>query len=268
MKVESVPNVGSTFMVHFPYEVCYVPYINPKLRDEPTYLLDLAGMSSYVIMMKFAKFYGVTIIKDPIVKKAHIKVVAAKNENEANELEKNYPKAKIIIFTENRYFNEKVTHEIFKEPILPAQLRRLLNEAKRSYKYYEKSNLSEEEEKQIKVLAAEDNKVNQLVLQKVLTKLSFEFKIVSNGQEAIDSLDKEDFDIILMDQHMPIMDGVEATKIIRNSDKKYSKIPIIALTASTLKEDMDECINSGMNTFVVKPVSMEGLQRVITKYAK
>lgn len=263
VKVESVPNVGSTFTAHFPYEIACVPYIHKNLKNKKCYVLDLASVQSYVIVFKFALFYGLTFINTVSVKKSEIKLIFARNEEEANNMDKDFPGTRVIIFTENRQFNEKVTHEVMTEPILPSKLRHLFIEIKKAKKVEEN-----EETTVAKVLAAEDNKINQLVIQKLLTKLKLDFKVVSNGQEVLDVLKEEKFDLILMDQHMPVMDGIEATKIIRASDAEYSKIPIIALTASTLQEDLDECMAAGMNHFLVKPVSADSIDRVVKEYKK
>ena len=114
-----------------------------------------------------------------------------------------------------------------------------------------------------RILAADDNQMNQLVMQKLLEKMGLKFDIVGNGQEVIDALDKNRYNIILMDQHMPVMDGPEATRKIRTSTSPYRTIPIIAMTASIMKEDEDECMESGMDSFIGKPVSMAKIKKAI-----
>ncbi len=105
----------------------------------------------------------------------------------------------------------------------------------------------------IHVLVAEDNEVNQKLMKILLTGMGCTFEMVSNGQEAINKVRKNDnFDIILMDVQMPIMDGLEATSILRNA--MHVEIPIIALTAYAMKEDRNKCILSGMNDFIDKPI--------------
>ena len=95
------------------------------------------------------------------------------------------------------------------------------------------------------------------------------YTCVSNGQEVLDELEKSKYDNIMMDQHMQDMDGPQATKIIRQSkDKQYCNIPIVAMTASVLKEDEDECLNAGMTAFVTKPVSMLQISNVLSNLVK
>lgn len=118
----------------------------------------------------------------------------------------------------------------------------------------------------LKVLLAEDNEINQLLARSVLQYLGFESKTASNGQEAIDLLQQEDFDVILMDIQMPIKGGVEATTEIRNlTHPKKKHIPIIALTASTLKGEEARYLAAGMNAFIPKPFKEQDLYNIIDK---
>lgn len=108
--------------------------------------------------------------------------------------------------------------------------------------------------KKIKILLAEDNRVNQLVVKSTLAKHGFEITIVPNGQEVIECIYKEHFDVILMDVQMPVMSGLDATRFIRNAtEPPLSDIKIIAMTASVMKEDIDKCLAVGMDDYVPKP---------------
>ncbi|HIW32956.1 MAG TPA: response regulator [Candidatus Paenibacillus intestinavium] len=117
----------------------------------------------------------------------------------------------------------------------------------------------------INVLLAEDNKVNQLVAVEMLKHCHCNVTVASNGIEAIASLEKEDFDLVFMDIHMPEMDGMEAVRQIR-SNPKYYNLPIIALTANVLASDHEQYMRIGMNTVVTKPMSLEQLQYIISSY--
>ncbi len=113
-----------------------------------------------------------------------------------------------------------------------------------------------------KILLAEDNPVNRMVLSKLLEKMEYNVVSVENGQEAVNIVDQEDFSMILMDVQMPIMDGIEATRKIRNSTRNQD-IVIIALTANASKE---ECMDAGMDNFLCKPVGGNELHRIIEQY--
>ena len=109
----------------------------------------------------------------------------------------------------------------------------------------------------MRVLVAEDNRVNQRLIQAILQKAGAEVTVTANGKEAIQALESQHFDAILMDIQMPVMDGLEATKAIRcmQSDKKT--IPIIAVTAHALNSERDTCLEAGMDDYLTKPVNAE-----------
>lgn len=117
------------------------------------------------------------------------------------------------------------------------------------------------------ILVAEDNLVNQHLIQRILQKAGHRPVVVSNGQEAIDALGGASFDMVLMDLQMPVLDGLNATRIIRGSDMKFSNIPIIALTAHAMKEDRNLCLEAGMNGYVTKPIKFQQLFDEINRIA-
>lgn len=119
----------------------------------------------------------------------------------------------------------------------------------------------------LRVLVAEDNIINQRLISKFLVKWNVESTIADNGKVAIECLKNKQFDLILMDLQMPEMDGLEATKHIRNCDNELIKnIPIIALTASALLDIQAEVIDVGMNECVTKPFNPKELYRKISKF--
>ena len=117
------------------------------------------------------------------------------------------------------------------------------------------------------VLIVEDNLVNQQVTENMLNKLGCTSKIAENGREAIDMLEKNDFDLVLMDIQMPKMDGLTATHHIRENRTKVrnNNIPIVAMTAHALKGHKEKCFDAGMNDFLTKPLSIDALARAIEK---
>lgn len=130
-----------------------------------------------------------------------------------------------------------------------------------------KLNVAGEPLKGIRVLLAEDNSINQIVAKKFLELSGMEVTIANHGQEALDLLETQPFDVILMDVHMPVMDGMEATRQIR-MNSKYVDFPIIALTADVVQEERELCINSGMNDFATKPIVPEVLLEIMAKWVK
>ncbi|HEY9155910.1 MAG TPA: response regulator, partial [Opitutaceae bacterium] len=113
--------------------------------------------------------------------------------------------------------------------------------------------------RRLKILVAEDNEINQRVGALMLERMGHDAHFVDDGQAAIDRLNREDFDVVLMDCQMPVLDGYEATKIIRTSSRQ-ANIPIIALTASARDEDKTRCLEAGMSVYVSKPLRLEQLQ--------
>lgn len=119
----------------------------------------------------------------------------------------------------------------------------------------------------VRILLAEDNAINQLVARNFIEKWGAELEIAGNGKEAVEILKARDFDLVLMDLQMPEMDGYEATRSIRAmADDKYRRLPIIALTASSLHEVQEQYIASGMNDFVRKPFNPDELYSMISRY--
>ncbi|MEW6989230.1 ATP-binding protein [Colwelliaceae bacterium 6441] len=111
---------------------------------------------------------------------------------------------------------------------------------------------------QVNILLVEDNLVNQLVAKELLKNMQAEVTVVDNGQLAINCLEEQTFDVILMDIQMPVMDGLTATKLIRE-DERYKDLPIIAMTAHARQEDKDNSFSAGMNLHIAKPVKAEVL---------
>lgn len=108
----------------------------------------------------------------------------------------------------------------------------------------------------LKILLAEDHPVNQRVILLMLKKMNLSATVVANGEEVLRMIREKAFDLILMDVRMPVLDGIETTKIIRapESDIKIKNIPIIALTALAMQEDAEKCLKAGMDRYLTKPI--------------
>jgi len=122
--------------------------------------------------------------------------------------------------------------------------------------------------KEIKILVVEDQRINQMVIKQILNKWNNPHEIVSNGQEALDILAEKDFDLICMDLQMPVCDGFEATRKIRNKLVKVRNhdIPIIALSADALPETRQKVLDAGMNDYITKPPDLEELYKKIIQF--
>jgi CheY-like chemotaxis protein len=117
------------------------------------------------------------------------------------------------------------------------------------------------------VLVAEDVKVNQVIIERLLTRAGHEVTLVENGADALAAVQERPFDLIFMDMRMPVMDGVAATAAIRALDGQPGKIPIVGLTANATPEDAARCREAGMNDHLVKPVDRATLLKTVTRWS-
>lgn len=117
----------------------------------------------------------------------------------------------------------------------------------------------------LSILIAEDEDVNAMVLSHFLKNSGHTTQRVKNGSEAIKELNNNHYDLVFMDMHMPIMNGVQATMKWRENEPESSHLPIIALTANATKEDQKYCLDAGMDDFITKPITPERLSSAITK---
>jgi len=122
--------------------------------------------------------------------------------------------------------------------------------------------------RRLHVLVAEDNAVNQRVIVRLLEKMGHIPIVAYNGQEAVDTYESRPFDVVLMDVQMPVMDGLTATKTIRDSEARHPgrrRIPIMALTAYAMRGDRERCLAAGMDEYLTKPVKPEELLAALNR---
>ena len=115
----------------------------------------------------------------------------------------------------------------------------------------------------LSILVAEDNLINQKLIIRVLNKLGYEATLAENGLEVLALIELQHYDVILMDIQMPMMDGLEATQAIRNSNTKQPFI--IAMTANAMPEDREDCLKAGMNDYLSKPINLELFMKALAK---
>ncbi len=116
-----------------------------------------------------------------------------------------------------------------------------------------------------RILIAEDNAINQKVIERMVQKLGYPVDLVANGREAIDALNGSTYSLVFMDCQMPEMDGFEACREIRKLEGG-AQIPIIAITANAMKGDRERCLAAGMDDYVSKPFKQEDLRVVIERW--
>ena len=131
-----------------------------------------------------------------------------------------------------------------------------------------RSETASDEPKSVRILLAEDSLVNQKVAVGLLSKQGHHVDIAINGAQAVEAWEKGDYELILMDIQMPEMDGIEATRLIREREQGTdSRIPIVAMTANAMKGDRQECLAAGMDDYVSKPFKPEDLFATVHKYS-
>ncbi|MHA7292176.1 PAS domain S-box protein [Arthrobacter sp. MDT3-24] len=117
-----------------------------------------------------------------------------------------------------------------------------------------------------RILVVEDNEVNQLVARGMVAKLGYEADVVANGAEAVSATAARSYVAVLMDCHMPVMDGFEATKAIRGRGDHPARLPIIAMTAGAQDEDRERCLAAGMDAYLSKPVDLAALDEALARW--
>lgn len=153
--------------------------------------------------------------------------------------------------------NEQTSSALSSRPALAAKARDKVANAD----YAELSSAKEE-----LVLIAEDNPVMQELALRQLKRLGYRADVVKNGKQAVEALSQRQYALVLMDCQMPEMDGYEATLLIRRQEKGEHHVPIVAMTASAMKGDRENCLASGMDDYLSKPVSQNDLVRVLNKW--
>ena len=158
---------------------------------------------------------------------------------------------------------EGATNQLAK-PTLPSELRRALLKVLTPARGGEPSESSAGTEtvpsRSWNILLAEDNPVNQRLVLRILEKHGCSVTVASDGREALQRLEEQDFDVVLMDVQMPQMDGFEATSQIRGKERRTGRhIPIIALTAHAMPRDRELCLQAGMDEYIAKPIHSKEL---------
>jgi len=129
------------------------------------------------------------------------------------------------------------------------------------------TNLNPEPLNGVRILVVEDDAFNQKIVNQVLKRFGASIVLANNGLEALVALEQEAFDIVLMDLHMPSMNGYEATLEIRKQ-ARYAELPVITLSASVTDEEKRRCLATGMNDFIAKPINKVELLATLERWLK
>jgi CheY-like chemotaxis protein len=295
--VESRVGEGSTFLFTIKSAVgkkvlkAYTQYNMTALQDKKILVIDDNMTNRAILQSQLELWKLIPVLADSaqeglaiLSKDARIDLVLTDMEmpdmdgiDLAKAIKKRYPQLPVILLSSIGGDVSKDSSQLFNsvltKPVRQHNLSRHIINA------LQPQNNSMQEEKAIQqklpghfskkypleILVAEDNLINQKVILHILNKLGYEPVLVENGLKAADEARQKHFDIILMDMHMPEMDGVEATRLIRQNQQ--GQPVIIALTANTMQGDREECLNAGMNDFISKPVRLEELTSKLEQWS-
>ncbi len=167
------------------------------------------------------------------------------------------------------YLNKPIKHNVLLETLATIHKEQQGDNAAKPARRRAQTLVMPPKTKQGRVLVAEDNDINQKLAIQQLERLGYQSEGARDGREALEMLEKQptDYALVLMDMHMPAMDGIEATQEIRRREAANGfHIPIVAMTASTSPDDQRNCLDAGMDDFLAKPVSLESLEAVLKRW--
>ncbi|PHS13003.1 MAG: hypothetical protein COA78_07560 [Blastopirellula sp.] len=296
--VDSEPGVGSNFQFTANFETCEQQGKKEDLTGFSILVVD-DNRTSRTILTEMMELWKISVNVVPSGEKAieYLKIVVDQNKplplviSDVNmpgmsgfmlaERLRALPELKeikIIMLTSGRQKGE-LTHckelgvqERLMKPVKQSELWNAIlhaTDGKPAKDHLAVQAAQEEEMTEIKslnILLAEDGKANQMLAVALLKKWGHQVTVAENGAKAIDSLKNGAFDLILMDVQMPVLDGLEATRKIRENEKTSGKhIPIVAMTAGAMKGDRERCLDSGMDDYITKPVRKQALYQAISK---
>jgi signal transduction histidine kinase/DNA-binding response OmpR family regulator len=281
--IESEVGKGSTFYVLIPAEVAYgeyKPFLSANFQGKRVLIVAENKTLRRIISRQVLAWSTTPMIVSDIQEAVKLLQVdknfdlvivdASKDEVISTVMEKRdrWKKLPLIALVS---LGQKVPPDIFRavliKPFKPAKLYKIMNGilVKEDKSELKGIHLIDKICVPLRILLAEDNASNQRVMLQMLNKLGYRSDAVANGQEVLEALERQHYDIIFMDLKMPVMTGIEATRKIRELWPENGP-KIIAVTAYVLRGDMEKCLNSGMDGYITKPVLKEDLAMVLKKY--
>jgi len=283
LTLQSDVGKGSIFILNIPVEI---------VDGTPHQLIDSKSISN----IKFALLKSShTYLDDSILIKQYLTDFGVKDILELDEYQEDgYD---ILFFTPDDDYNEEIvlaeipaiamlrTNTVtlanleyiqsLYAPFIPKLIVQAINDTGiENIKYIDMAHVAEDTQEELKfdgsILVAEDNKTNQMLISLLLDDYEIDYKIANNGLEAVEMFKEEKFDMVLMDENMPELNGIAAMQQIKEYETQNSMIltPVVALTASVLDSDKERFLNAGMDGFVGKPINTEELESELSKYLK
>ena len=276
MYVESDIGKGTKFYFDLKTKICEDSFLQKEYIKNLNFALDESHDNLYENIKQYLKIFG--SINDTN-KKVDLIICAysSKNKEEIELFRKANKNTPILILFEYesdlKRFGNKSNEEKIALPFYPSKINDsisdLLRESRQSSNLVDSSfEKNKKDSFDAKILIAEDNSANQELISYILEDLGVDFIIKSNGKETFEIFKTQDFDLILMDINMPVLDGVETFKQIREYEKQnnLNKIPIVALTANAIKGDKEKFIDLGMDDYLSKPINTNELIDIFKKF--
>ncbi len=255
IELESAPGAGSTFRVEIPAKV-----------GEPAPLP--VQVASSILIAHHSATVGV-LLESELGKRGFLAVATRSVEAAARLSERSPPFDVLVVDAELDEHDRLTANEqqyrvsLTLKPLIVWELERVIRDRAQPVRAAAAPR-AQISHKGVRVLLAEDNAVNRKVMLHLLERRGFEVSIAEDGRAAVDAYQSGRFDLVLMDVSMPHLDGIQATRLIRALESKTERIPIIALTAHAMPEDVRRCLESGMDAYLPKPVNNKRLFETIS----
>jgi len=279
IQIDSKENEGTIVKIALPWEPVYYPWVNPNRKGNVRSLILIDDDYNRNLVESYQKFYRyhVSIVDnlEEVVQLKNWDLLCLQCNGMFEFLSQdinNFSHGVVLCFSKiepPQILQKKI--ELLQSSIRIDEIRNFLTKFAFGKNHREKrisGNLSTPDNLGFKVLVVDDSQTNLLIMSTMLKKLGCISKAVVNGEEAIEQLNAEVFDLVLMDRNMPVLDGPSATRRIRQENNQCPDIPIIAMTASNLQEDEKECLQAGMNGFLSKPATLKQLANVLQKFVR
>jgi PAS domain S-box-containing protein len=260
--VESKEGEGSRFYFDIPYEKCELESIlKNHLNDFTVYLFGVnetlqirvaTQLQAYRVPFSVLKFYDEKVDLDNAI-------IIGEEESFLRQ----FTKAKVLLLSKTHHdLDNQRCHQIENFDEFPSAL---YNQLARLKVISNEVKIKHDKKIGLKILIAEDYEINRFLMSALLDQFKIHYTFVHNGQEAVDKVQQESFDLILMDINMPVMNGMDATKIIK--EELGVSTPIVALTANALEGDREKFLSLGMDDYLSKPIDIKAFETLLERYS-